>query len=334
MKVCLFARAVLLAAPLMSLSGAAAAQSDWAWGQTSYPSQNSNWQIDYAYEFGFLSALETAYESPGSENKISELRWSGLSNGLINLGLKGVSDSGLLARAKGGFAVGPWAYMKDFDWFGPDFRSYQAEAWTHRSRHEDTSIDWYLSAELAGGYRVDTSDALSLELDLRAKYTTLQWTASGGSYVYSDSWTDEPGDNYRAYTGQLTKGPAVTYKQAFPSLQLGISTDLHGEGLHFGLDAAFGATLGATATDTHWMRGLVFEDQIRPAPMLSLGASLEYEIHDMALVFGINHERIFHRRGDELVWEDGVRIDGGGLVDVAGTSFKKTGIQFGLRKHF
>lgn len=312
-----------------------------AWSQNagnefpiSYPGQGPGLEIEYTYELGRISAIESVYENATSANTISSLRWSGISNGFANARLKGASDRGFLFSAKGSWAQSPWAQMDDYDWFGPDFRSYSFDDWTHHSSHEDTSIDWYFSGELAAGYRIEASEFLNLDLDLRAKYVTLKWTSNGGSYVYSDTVVDNSGDNFRSYRGTLPEQPAISYQQNFPALQFGVATDLAAEGIHLQLESALGLTLGATATDTHWMRNLVFEDQFQPAAILTLGANFEYEFENWALVLGITHEKIFNSRGDETILENGVPIAAGNLDGTVGTSLEKTGLRFGVRKHF
>lgn len=301
-----------------------------------YLGETSRTNFDVSYSLNYLSALEPVYAEPGSENKVSELRWSGWAHGLLNLQATHASDSGFVFSAAGHYGLGSNAYLEDYDWFGADFRSYADGDWTHRSQHENTDIDWYVAGELAAGFRLIDDVDLNWSLDARARYTSAQWTANGGSYVYSDGTFDNAGDNFRAYRGTIPNEPVISYKQQFPALLIGTHAEIYGSGIRMGLDGAIGTTVGAKAVDHHWLRDLVIDDQLNAALTFNLAVDFAYEFADSgwALLLGAEHERIFNGRGDSSWTENGVPVYAANSTDSAGASFKQTSIMLGMRRYF
>ena len=247
----------------------------------------------------YLEANEYVYAGPGSSNVMSQLIWQSTAP-ILSGGFDVELPEGWTVAAKAQFAISGDSYMEDYDWFGPDFVSYDADDWTHRSQHTDTNLDWYFNGSLLIGHDFALDENVTVNLNGGFKYTDVQWTAFGGTYVYSDIDIDNPGDNYHAYTGSFLDGEkGITYRQSFPALVAGadIEADLDALTLAAGVQGGF--TFYGTGDDHHWMRDLNFVDTLASAPLLAAHASAAYEIADGMTLFAEGTiEKVFTARGD------------------------------------
>lgn len=247
----------------------------------------------------YLESNEYVYEGPGSDNVVSRLIWQSTAPVLTG-GFDVALPEGWTARGTAQFAISGDSYMEDYDWFGPDFVSYDADDWTHRSQHDDTNLDWYFNGSLLVGHDFALGDSAKVNLNAGFKYTDVQWTAFGGTYVYSDSVVDNPGDNYHAYTGSFPDGEkGITYRQSFPALVAGadFEADLDALTLSAGIQGGF--TVYGVGDDHHWMRDLNFVDTLQSAPLLGAHASAEFAIDEGLSLFAEGTiEQVFTARGD------------------------------------
>src|SRR5690606_38467193 len=70
-------------------------------------------------------------------------------------------------------AIGGTSAMADYDWVA----GYVPAAWTHRSLHPDTSLEWYLNGSVAIGRDLPVNEVLSVNVNGGFKYTDAKWTA-------------------------------------------------------------------------------------------------------------------------------------------------------------
>lgn len=257
--------------------------------------------------FGVLSleANEIVYAGPTTSNKLSHLIWQSTAPmvaGAMNIALP--DGWSLAARAQ--VAMSGGSYMEDYDWFGPDWVSYDPEDWTHRSQHDATNLDWYFNGSVLLGRDFELDNGYRINLNGGFKYTDVQWAAFGGSYVYSDSpLADHPGDHFREHTGtESDSEAAITYRQSFPALVAGINFAGQEGPLSFNAGLQSGFTIQGAADDQHWMTAYHFVDDLGSAPLLGVNLTLGYEVADgMNLFLEGTMEKIFTGRGNEYVYD-------------------------------
>jgi outer membrane protease len=216
--------------------------------------------------------------------------------------------------------------MEDYDWLVP---ATSFDQWTHRSQHPDTRLDHFFSGEAALGYELANSGDARVRLQTGFKYTDVQWSAYGGSYIYSDN-------GFRDKVGNFADGePGITYRQQLPELFIGVDGDQTYGNLRVGGLLRGGITAFASATDNHWMRDLLFEDQFRVAPTFTAGLDLNYALGPMAEIFiAGRYDRAFTMRGRTEVFNTNT----GALVsandDAAGGDLQSVEITTGLKGRF
>lgn len=219
--------------------------------------------------------------------------------------------------------------MKDYDWFGPYFKSYDFDDWTHRSASE-TSLDRYVNVDVAVGRDFDLSDAAQINLHAGFKYANVKWTAYGGSFVYSRT-------GFRQDIGSYPDGlRGISYEQRLPTLFAGAEASAKAGRLTFTGLVRGGITVGVTDTDHHWRRGLRFEEPFDAVPFLSLGGKVDYAVSEaMSLQISAGYERYFPSKGDPTVYS----ISSGAELlparkDEAGLAFQAFTLSAGLKLSF
>ena len=282
-----------------------------------------------------LKGDEVFFVAPGSSNEISHLFWDSLSP-MLTAGLRVNLPEGWTFDINAQIALSGDSTMADYDWYGPDFVSYAFDDWTHRSQSDATNLDWYFNGSLLIGRDFQVKENVTVNLNGGLKYTDVQWAAYGGTYVYSDGAVDYPGNNFRAYQGAIADDVlALTYRQQYPALVVGLDTELVEDAWSFGFSAHAGMTFNASATDDHWLRDLRILDSLQMAPIVTLAARAEYEVSDgVSLFAGGSVEKVFAARGDKQWWESGVLIPYLNSADSAGTSLFAASITGGVKGVF
>ena len=276
-----------------------------------------------------IEAREHVFPTAGSTDNLSLLIWQSvapMATGDARVRLPdGWTLSGRLRAAISGDS-----YMEDYDWTGPFFVSYAFDDWTHQSRPPDTSLDWYVDGSLALGRDVMVEDAVRVNLNGGFKYTDVQWTASGGTYVYSVG-------GFRDTSGSIPDAPAITYRQQIPTLFAGLDVEAVENGWTYGVSAKGGMTLFGMATDHHWMRvpPLRFVDYLKPAPMVSLAASAGYDLSDnLGLFFEGSVEKVFLGRADTDIYDNDTDALLGTAPDAAGAELGSVSLSAGFKGSF
>ena len=216
------------------------------------------------------------------DSTLSHLKWDSrmpVLRGSVDLDV----GHGVSVRAEGSVAGLGSSYMEDYDWMIP---TNNFDDWTHRSQHPDTQVDHYFTGALSLGYELARQPDAVVRLHGGLKYTDVQWSAQGGSYIYSVN-------GFRDTVGSIPDGvPAITYRQQLPELFLGFDGDQRYGNIRLGGLLRGGVTFLGRAHDDHWLRDLRIEDSFLIAPAISVGA-------DMGLALGRNAELFIAARYDQ-----------------------------------
>lgn len=283
-----------------------------------------------------LEAKEHVFTFAGTDDNLSLLIWQGVAPMATGEVLVRLPDNWTIS-GKLRAAISGDSYMEDYDWFGPDFVSYDFDDWTHQSQHPNTNLDWYFDGSLALGRDLMVEDNVRVNLNGGFKYTDVQWAAIGGSYTYSDMTIDNPGNNFRDYTGTFPDTPSITYRQQIPTLFAGLDVEASENGWTYNASAKAGMTLFGLATDHHWMRvpPLRFVDLLKPSAMLSLSASAGYDLSDnLGLFFEGAVEKVFLSRADTELYDNDTNTYLGTSADTGGAELGTLSLSAGLNGSF
>jgi plasminogen activator len=324
----------------LAVLGTSAIAQDWAeadsffgGGGYVYSSPDDTVQLRGSIGVLALEAREHVFAGSGATENLSLLIWQGvapMATGEVLVRLP--SDWTLSGKLRA--AISGDSYMVDYDWFGPDFVSYDFDDWTHRSQHPNTSLDWYFDGSLALGRDVVVEENVRVNLNGGFKYTDVQWAAVGGSAVYSGFDGDPPG-GFRDTIGTFPDVPGITYRQQLPTLFAGLDVEAEENGWTYNASARAGMTLFGLATDDHWMRSPPrrFIDHLGPTPMASLSFSAGYDVSDnLGVFFEGAVEKVFLGRGDLDVSDAGTHV--GTFVDTIGAELGTLSVSTGLKGSF
>ncbi|BCG76005.1 hypothetical protein MesoLj113a_71630 [Mesorhizobium sp. 113-1-2] len=313
--------------------GAAALLAAWpAMASDAVASEPAPYNPNFSFVGGVgvidIEANELVYQAPGSGSKLSHLIWESTS-AVISAEMTARSEAGWTAKLSGQIAFSGDSYMEDYDW-NPSFSTNDGwNDWSNRSRHCDTDLDYFYSATVALGHDFQFSDQLLINVNGGFKYTSVKWTAYGGSYVYSvagfrDSVGDFPGD-----------AKAISYQQKLPVAFAGIDATYVQDRWNFGFALKGGTTFSAGATDHHWMRDLRFEDDFESAPVLMVGGSVGYQYNERTSFFvSGSYEKVFTARGDYNTYDIATGAETGGEDDWIGGDFAAATVMVGIKTSF
>ena len=244
-----------------------------------------------------LEANELVYDAPGSDTRLSQLIWQNTAP-MLTAGLDVALPASWTFSANAQVAMAGDSYMEDYDWIAPYATGTGDDDWSDRSQHDDTVLDWYFNGSLLIGYDIPVSEGMRLNVNGGFKYTDVQWSTYGGSYVYSVG-------GHRDEVGEFPDGEAgITYRQTFPALIVGLDGEVRDGPWTVAGSAHVGYTIYGIGDDNHWMRDLNFVDNLEPAPLVSVGASVGYEVMDgMKLFVAGTAEQIFTARGDTDIYD-------------------------------
>lgn len=274
-----------------------------------------------------LRADEFVYEGTGK--KLSQLIWkSDIPTLTGKAKIKFDGDWTL----SGQFIIGLTgnSRMTDYDWAVPPPSGYEADAWSHRSQHPDTQLDHYWAADAAIGHDFSLNDTTVLNLHGGIKYTSVKWSAYGGSYIYSTE-----GD-FRNEIHDFTPGvPVISYQQTYPTVFLGMETTRQYEKWLFAFLVRGGLSLQAKDEDNHWLRDLKFAERFDNVPFLSVGIQMEYNLSPRASLFlNGNMERYFHRIGNAEIYDIKGLRRADFYEDAAGMKLQSWTVSTGLKYMF
>ena len=307
------------------------------YGEPRFEAASSDSAVELRGGFGVLGieAREHVFAASGSTNNASLLIWQSLAP-MGTLELKASLPEDFTVKAGLRAAIAGYGYMEDFDWIGPDFVSYGADDWTHLSQHSNTHLDWYFDGSLAFGRDIYVDPVAKLNANIGLKYTDVQWTAVGGTFVYSD-FPGDAGGNFRAYQGSIPDEPTITYRQQLPVLFAGLDAEAKEGPWTFEGSVQGGVTFLGLATDHHWMRTppMRIYDYLQPAPVLGASGTLKYDVtQNFGLFASGSVEQVFLGRSNKEYYD----IDTGDLLlthpDGGGAELLTVSASAGLKGSF
>ncbi len=170
--------------------------------------------------------------------------------------------------------------MDDYDWFNPS-----SADWTDWSHHPDTSLERALMIDVSTKLALWRTDYFDLQGIAGYRWDTFDWTAYGGSYVYSSA------HGFRDETGTFTPGsPGISYKQEYSTPYVGLGGQVRLGDLT--VDGSVAASWWASMSDldNHWVRYLEFQESFEDGTMLKYDIQARYQLTDsLALKGGWQH---------------------------------------------
>lgn len=235
--------------------------------------------------------------------------------------------AGFSLRAEGSVAGFGSSYMEDYDWTKGDDTF---DNWSHRSQHPDTHLDHHFTGAASLGYEIVKDDTAVVRAHGGFKYTDTQWTAYGGTYLYSS-----PG-GFRDVPGTIPNGvAAATYRQQFPELFLGIDGEEDYGNFRVGGLLRGGVTFLSVATDDHWLRNLRFLDRLYMAPTVTAGVDVGFDLgRNVELTLAARYDHIFEQRGDTEYYNIATGAPTGAIADVAAGALRSAEFTAGLKGSF
>lgn len=233
---------------------------------------------------------------------------------------------GLSASLEGSTAAYGDSYMEDYDWLRGDDTF---DNWSHRSQHPDTRVDHYFTGAAALGYELVNDPSAVIRAHAGFKYTDVQWTAYGGTYVYS-------GAGFRDTPGTIPDGTAaITYRQQLPELFLGVDGEEYYGNFRVGGLLRGGVTFLSVATDDHWLRNLRFVDTLYMAPTFTAGVDVGYALGENAeLTLAARYDHIFEQRGDTRTYNIATGAQTATFVNAAAAALRSAEVTAGLKGKF
>ena len=240
-------------------------------------------------------------------------------------GFSGRFGNGWTLAVEGAVAFDGSSKLANYGW-DPAF---SASDWTHYSHTAETQLDHYFSGSVAIGRDFEVDEQLTFNLNGGLKYTDVKWSGSGGSFVYSDG-------GFRDNVGDFSDGQRIiSYRQQYPLAFAGIDLKAVHERWTFNLSAKGGLTFNASETDSRWRIGTRHETDFSSAPVLMLGARVDYALTDRSGIFlAGSYDRIFRAGGDQREYD----IASGALAaeypDGGGVDFRSATLTIGFKAAF
>lgn len=234
---------------------------------------------------------------------------------------------GFSASVEGSMAGFGDGYMEDYDWKKGDDTFAN---WSDRSQHPETNLDHYFSGAASLGYELVNHDDAVIRAHAGFKYTDVQWTAYGGSFLYST-----PG-GFRDVPFTLPDSVAgATYRQQFPELFLGVDGEERYGNFRVGGLLRGGVTFLSVTTDNHWLTNVRFLDNLYIAPTFTAGVDVGYAIgRNAEITLAARYDHIFEQRGDTTYYNIATGAQTGALPGVAAGGLRSAEVTAGLKGSF
>ena len=236
---------------------------------------------------------------------------------------------GFTASVEGSIAGFGSSYMEDYDWLKGDDSFANL---SHRSQHPDTQLDHYFTGAAALGYELVHDDSAVIRAHGGIKYTDVQWTAYGGTYVYSSA------GGFRDIAGSVPDGVAgITYRQQLPELFLGVDGEERYGNFRVGGLLRGGVTFLGVATDDHYLRipPLHFVDSLWMAPTFTAGVDVGFALgRNVELTLAARYDHIFEQRGDAKIYDANTDTLIGSSTGTAAAAMRSAEITAGLKGSF
>jgi plasminogen activator len=255
----------------------------------SYTDPGQNVVLRGGIGYSSIVAHEHVYAGASGPANLSLLLWETQAP-IANVDLKARLPNAWTLRGHIDAAVAGDSTMTDYDWadFSP---SYNFNDWDHRSISPNTSLDWYLKGDIAIGRDLPINDEFTVNVNGGVGYTDVQWTAVGGTYIYSDDT-----NGFRGTIGTIPDVPAVRYRQQFPTIFAGIDTFLNDGPWSMEAGARAGLIVSGQSVDHHYLRDppMYITDNLTIGQVLSADVKLDYNITDhLGLYLAGSYEKMF-----------------------------------------
>jgi plasminogen activator len=269
--------------------------------------------------YASIVAHEHVYAGASGNENLSLLLWESKAP-IANVDLKARLPDAWTLRGHIDAAVAGDSTMTDYDWtsFSP---SYDFNDWDHRSISPNTSLDWYLKGDIAIGRDLPINEEFTVNVNGGFGYTDVQWTAVGGTFIYSDST-----NGFRGTIGTIPDTPAVRYRQQLPTIFAGVDTFLNDGPWSMEAGARAGLVVYGQSVDHHYLRDppMYVTDNLSLGQVLKADVKLDYNITDhLGLYVAGSYEKMFagHTLTDYRKIADNTLLEhsntiGGGELDV------------------
>ena len=234
---------------------------------------NQNFVLRGSVGIAGITANEHVYYFTSGPENLSLLKWESTAP-IASVDAKARFGDAWTLRGHIDAAISGDSTMTDYDWLGFS-PSLNFDDWDHRSISPNTSLDWYLNGSIAVGRDLPISDALTVNFNGGFKYTDVQWTAKGGTFIYSNA-------GFRDTTGTIPNVNAVRYRQQLPTVFLGADASVKDGPWSLDTTTKAGLVVYGLSTDDHYLRVPPFYilDTLTTATMVSADARLGYDISD------------------------------------------------------
>jgi outer membrane protease len=287
---------------------------------------------------GYLKgqSRELVYDA-ATGHKESELFWSIDEAYVVGLTLAVRPVERLKISVGGWTPVSSRNTLDDYDWMVDGFGD-----WSHWSHSPDTKLHQAYMLDARAAFtlasfkrRPDNGTPRQIRhasLDLIAGYRwfKLDWTAYGGSYIYSS------GDGIRNKIGQFPAGqPGISYEQWWETPYAGLGGCLGIDRWTFSAEVIGSLWGKGRDRDNHHMRTLLFEDSFSNVGMLGVNVGVDYDLTEhLALFARFDYEKFFEGKGPTTMTNYAIgvveRLEG----DAAGGDFYAALYSLGLKLRF
>ncbi len=277
------------------------------------------------FGLSYLRGNEFVYSN---SKKLSQLVWEGMAVPTASASVMAPLENGWRVRLSGEAGLSGGGYMTDYDWDPAHTVSTARDDWSDRSLHPDTQVDHYFSGGLRVGRDVVQEPGLRAGFHGELGYTDVQWTAFGGSYIYSNG-------GFRNDTGTIPAGDAaVTYRQMWPMLLAGADAAVTDGAWHASAAVQGGMAFLARSEDDHWLRDLRFLDSFTAGPVLGAEGNVSYSFSEKSELFAsASARKVFTQVGDTEEVETDTNTSRF-LSGTAGADFLSVSVRAGLRGRF
>ncbi len=279
---------------------------------------------------------ELVYDEANGYHKVSELIWSiddayvvGVSLALRPVERLKISVGGWLPFSSGNT-------MDDYDWLVNGFSD-----WSHWSHHSDTTLHQAYMIDTRAAYtltsfkrRPDIThpwriNQASLDLIAGYRWFKLDWTAYGGSFIYSDG-------GIRNHFIQFPDGqPVISYEQWWEVPYAGLGGRLSIDRWTLSAEVIGSLWGKGRDRDDHHLRTLLFEESFSNVGMLAANVGIDCDLTKHWAVFArFDYEKFFEGKGatTETNYSTGAVTTYGG--DAAGADFSAMLFSLGLKLKF
>ena len=285
---------------------------------------NENFALRGSIGVASITANEKVFASTTGEALVSRLDWTSQAP-IASLDARARFGDGWTLRGHLDAAAGGDSSMTDYDWLA----GYSEANWTHRSISPNTSLDWYLNGSAAVGRDFPINDAFSVNVNGGLKYSDMQWTAVGGSFIYST------GGGFRNDIGTFADSPVIRFHVRLPVAFAGVDTSIKDGRWSLDTTAKYGLTFLASDTDYHYLRDLRFEDQLNWAQDFTADARVGYAFNDHLSAFlEGSYERLLSGHGDTDQYLISTGAQTAHFTKDAGIDLQVATIKAGLKGNF